>query len=196
MTKQTVCSKCFVVLETHKIGISLPWKQWADSSTSTSRVSSCRAFPCRFIFYALKWKNWYEKLMKVFVSAWTEVDRWWSSFLSFIVLMSVLQNNKIATITDETFCQGNSSHYIRTNMYEVRLDGNPIQLSSHPESFICLESLPIGWDNWEEKCLCRVGHKMKDVSKKSKTHLLLNTVMLHFIFSNLPYSLWPDIVSQ
>ncbi|XP_074537978.1 osteoglycin, paralog b isoform X2 [Halichoeres trimaculatus] len=53
-------------------------------------------------------------------------------------------NNKIATITDETFCQGNSSHYIRTNMYEVRLDGNPIQLSSHPESFICLESLPIG----------------------------------------------------
>uniref|UniRef100_UPI0037E8A8E6 osteoglycin, paralog b n=1 Tax=Semicossyphus pulcher TaxID=241346 RepID=UPI0037E8A8E6 len=58
-----------------------------------------------------------------------------------------LHNNKISTITDETFCQGNNSHYIRTNMYEVRLDGNPLMVSGHPESFICLQSLPIGWYN-------------------------------------------------
>ncbi|XP_029292285.1 osteoglycin, paralog b isoform X2 [Cottoperca gobio] len=58
-----------------------------------------------------------------------------------------LHNNKISTITDETFCKGNSSHYIRTNMDEVRLDGNPVQLSKHPESFTCLYSLPIGWYN-------------------------------------------------
>ncbi|XP_036961619.1 osteoglycin, paralog b isoform X2 [Acanthopagrus latus] len=58
-----------------------------------------------------------------------------------------LQNNKISAITDETFCKGNTSYYIRTNMYQVRLDGNPIQLSKHPNSFICLETLPIGWYN-------------------------------------------------
>lgn len=58
-----------------------------------------------------------------------------------------LHDNKISTITDETFCKGNTSYYIRTNMNEVRLDGNPIQLSMHPNSFICLETLPIGWYN-------------------------------------------------
>ncbi|XP_061634500.1 osteoglycin, paralog b [Phyllopteryx taeniolatus] len=58
-----------------------------------------------------------------------------------------LHNNKIKTMTDETFCQGNTSYYIRANMHEVRLDGNPIQLWKHPYSFICLHSLPIGWYN-------------------------------------------------
>lgn len=58
-----------------------------------------------------------------------------------------LHNNKISTITDETFCKGNSSYYIRSNMYEVRLDGNPIVMSKHPDSFICLQALPIGWYN-------------------------------------------------
>ncbi|XP_044067805.1 osteoglycin, paralog b [Siniperca chuatsi] len=55
-----------------------------------------------------------------------------------------LHNNQIITITDKTFCKGNTSHYIRTNMHEVRLDGNPLVLSKHPDSFICLQSLPIG----------------------------------------------------
>ncbi|XP_076598068.1 osteoglycin, paralog b [Chaetodon auriga] len=58
-----------------------------------------------------------------------------------------LHNNKISTITDETFCKGNTSYYIRSNMDEVRLDGNPVMLSKHPNSFICLHSLPIGWYN-------------------------------------------------
>ncbi|KAM9351318.1 osteoglycin, paralog b [Symphorus nematophorus] len=58
-----------------------------------------------------------------------------------------LHNNRISTITDETFCKGNTSYYIRPNMDEVRLDGNPLRLSEHPNSFICLQSLPIGWYN-------------------------------------------------
>ncbi|KAM9856252.1 mimecan-like [Aulostomus maculatus] len=58
-----------------------------------------------------------------------------------------LHNNKIKTITDETFCKGNTSYYIRTNMDQVRLDGNPIVLSEHPQSFICLQTLPFGWYN-------------------------------------------------
>ncbi|XP_034063451.1 osteoglycin, paralog b [Gymnodraco acuticeps] len=56
-----------------------------------------------------------------------------------------LHNNNISTVTDETFCRGNSSYYIRTNMDEVRLDGNPVVLSEYPDSFICLQALPIGW---------------------------------------------------
>nr|XP_046253852.1 osteoglycin, paralog b [Scatophagus argus] len=55
-----------------------------------------------------------------------------------------LHNNRIKKITDETFCKGNTSYYIRANMDEVRLDGNPIILSKHPNSFICLHSLPTG----------------------------------------------------
>ncbi|KAM7411686.1 hypothetical protein PAMA_021596 [Pampus argenteus] len=58
-----------------------------------------------------------------------------------------LHNNKIAKITDKTFCKGNDSYYIRPNLDEVRLDGNPIKLSQHPDSFICLYTLPIGQYN-------------------------------------------------
>ncbi|XP_027026069.1 osteoglycin, paralog b isoform X1 [Tachysurus fulvidraco] len=55
-----------------------------------------------------------------------------------------LHNNNITILTDETFCKGNDTHYIRYSMQEVRLDGNPIILAQHPNSFICLRSLPIG----------------------------------------------------
>ncbi|KAM3872558.1 osteoglycin, paralog b [Diretmus argenteus] len=55
-----------------------------------------------------------------------------------------LNNNNITKITDETFCKGNSTYYIRANMEEVRLDGNPLMLAHHPNSFICLRTLPIG----------------------------------------------------
>ncbi|XP_029690059.1 osteoglycin, paralog b isoform X1 [Takifugu rubripes] len=58
-----------------------------------------------------------------------------------------LQNNKIEAITDETFCKGNTSYYVRTKMEEVRLDGNPVVLANYPYSFICLQSLPVGWYN-------------------------------------------------
>ncbi|KAI4886407.1 hypothetical protein NFI96_015333 [Prochilodus magdalenae] len=56
-----------------------------------------------------------------------------------------LHNNNITTLTDETFCKGNDTHYIRYNMQEVRLDGNPLMLAQHPNSFICLRALPIGY---------------------------------------------------
>ncbi|XP_056304977.1 osteoglycin, paralog b [Danio aesculapii] len=55
-----------------------------------------------------------------------------------------LHNNNITSLTDDTFCKGNSTHYIRHNMQEVRLDGNPLTLAQHPNSFICLRALPIG----------------------------------------------------
>lgn len=55
-----------------------------------------------------------------------------------------LQNNKITSMTDETFCKGNNTHYIRYNLEEIRLENNPVDLAKYPESFICLRSLPFG----------------------------------------------------
>lgn len=55
-----------------------------------------------------------------------------------------LQRNNITTLSDETFCKKNDTLYIRANMEEVRLDGNPLLLAKHPHSFICLRALPIG----------------------------------------------------
>ncbi|XP_036389510.1 osteoglycin, paralog b [Megalops cyprinoides] len=55
-----------------------------------------------------------------------------------------LQNNNITAITDETFCKGNSTRYLRTSMDEIRMDGNPVVLAHYPNSFVCLRSLPVG----------------------------------------------------
>ncbi|KAG9337055.1 hypothetical protein JZ751_029823 [Albula glossodonta] len=55
-----------------------------------------------------------------------------------------LQNNNITSINDETFCKGNNTYYIRPNMNEIRMDGNPVILAKYPNSFTCLQSLPIG----------------------------------------------------
>ncbi|XP_012672152.1 osteoglycin, paralog b [Clupea harengus] len=55
-----------------------------------------------------------------------------------------LQNNNISSMTDETFCKGNNTHYIRYNLEEIRLENNPVDLAKYPQSFICLRSLPFG----------------------------------------------------
>lgn len=55
-----------------------------------------------------------------------------------------LQNNNISTVSTDTFCKSNDTYYIRPNMNEIRMDGNPINLGQYPNSFICLQSLPIG----------------------------------------------------
>lgn len=55
-----------------------------------------------------------------------------------------LQNNKITTINDQTFCNSNNTYYIRPNINEIRLEGNPVILGKYPNSFTCLSTLPIG----------------------------------------------------
>ncbi|MEJ1284782.1 osteoglycin [Cricetulus griseus] len=59
--------------------------------------------------------------------------------------------NKIKKLTakdfadmHDTFCKANDTHYIRDRIEEIRLEGNPIALGKHPNSFICLKRLPIG----------------------------------------------------
>lgn len=55
-----------------------------------------------------------------------------------------LQNNNITTVSDDSFCKGNDTYYLRTNLNEVRMDGNPVVLAKYPNSFTCLKALPIG----------------------------------------------------
>ncbi|XP_056128756.1 osteoglycin, paralog a [Lampris incognitus] len=55
-----------------------------------------------------------------------------------------LQNNNITEISADTFCKGNNTYYLRPNLNEIRMDGNPVLLSKYPNSFTCLRLLPIG----------------------------------------------------
>ncbi|XP_076012988.1 osteoglycin, paralog a [Genypterus blacodes] len=55
-----------------------------------------------------------------------------------------LQNNNITEISTDTFCKGNNTYYLRPNLSEIRMDGNPVVLSKNPDSFTCLKSLPTG----------------------------------------------------
>ncbi|XP_060766609.1 osteoglycin, paralog a [Neoarius graeffei] len=55
-----------------------------------------------------------------------------------------IQNNNISAITTDTFCKSNNTYYIRPNINEIRMDGNPVILAQYPNSFVCLQSLPVG----------------------------------------------------
>lgn len=56
----------------------------------------------------------------------------------------IFQFNGITSITDDTFCKANDTRYVRERIEEIRLEGNPIVLGKHPNSFICLKILPVG----------------------------------------------------
>ncbi|KAG8436248.1 hypothetical protein GDO86_007373 [Hymenochirus boettgeri] len=55
-----------------------------------------------------------------------------------------LQHNAITSITDDTFCKSNNTHYVRTLMDDIRMEGNPVILGKYPNSFTCLKTLPSG----------------------------------------------------
>ncbi|MEQ2178266.1 hypothetical protein GOODEAATRI_012240, partial [Goodea atripinnis] len=45
---------------------------------------------------------------------------------------------------EDTFCNLNNFNYIRNALEDIRLDGNPINLSKTPQAYICLPRIPIG----------------------------------------------------
>ncbi|KAL7882446.1 hypothetical protein SRHO_G00001040 [Serrasalmus rhombeus] len=55
-----------------------------------------------------------------------------------------LQNNNIQMIHEDTFCHLNDLNYIRKALEDVRLDGNPINLSRTPQAYVCLPRIPVG----------------------------------------------------
>ncbi|NXD31569.1 OPT protein, partial [Spelaeornis formosus] len=55
-----------------------------------------------------------------------------------------LQNNNIQTMHEDTFCDSQELGQIRRALEDIRLDGNPINLSLFPNAFFCLPRLPTG----------------------------------------------------
>uniref|UniRef100_H3AH34 Opticin n=1 Tax=Latimeria chalumnae TaxID=7897 RepID=H3AH34_LATCH len=55
-----------------------------------------------------------------------------------------LQGNNIQTMHEETFCNKRDADYIRKPLEDIRLDGNPINLSRFSSAYFCLPRLPTG----------------------------------------------------
>uniref|UniRef100_A0A8C2XP45 Epiphycan n=1 Tax=Cyclopterus lumpus TaxID=8103 RepID=A0A8C2XP45_CYCLU len=55
-----------------------------------------------------------------------------------------LQRNNIQMMHGDTFCNLKDFNYIRNALEDIRLDGNPINLSRTPQAYICLPRIPIG----------------------------------------------------
>ncbi|KAM5238945.1 opticin [Ctenodactylus gundi] len=55
-----------------------------------------------------------------------------------------LQNNMIETMPRNTFCDTEEHRHTRRWLEDIRLDGNPINLSLFPDAYFCLPRLPIG----------------------------------------------------
>ncbi|KAM6985572.1 uncharacterized protein FYW47_006575 [Aplochiton taeniatus] len=55
-----------------------------------------------------------------------------------------LQRNNIQMMHEDTFCNLKDFNYIRNALEDIRLDGNPINLSRTPQAYICLPRVPIG----------------------------------------------------
>ncbi|KAM6895597.1 epiphycan isoform 2-T2 [Xenentodon cancila] len=55
-----------------------------------------------------------------------------------------LQRNNVQMMHEDTFCNLNDFNYIRNALEDIRLDGNPINLSRTPQAYICLPRIPIG----------------------------------------------------
>ncbi|XP_032746673.1 epiphycan [Rattus rattus] len=55
-----------------------------------------------------------------------------------------LQNNDILEMHEDTFCNVKNLTYVRKALEDIRLDGNPINLSKTPQAYMCLPRLPIG----------------------------------------------------
>uniref|UniRef100_A0A8V0YIX9 Epiphycan n=1 Tax=Gallus gallus TaxID=9031 RepID=A0A8V0YIX9_CHICK len=55
-----------------------------------------------------------------------------------------LQNNNIQEMHEDTFCKMRDFSYVRRALEDIRLDGNPINLSKTPYAYMCLPRLPVG----------------------------------------------------
>ncbi|KAM5171216.1 epiphycan [Mantella aurantiaca] len=55
-----------------------------------------------------------------------------------------LQDNNIQEMHEDTFCNMKDYSYARRSLEDIRLDGNPINLSKTPQAFMCLPRIPVG----------------------------------------------------
>lgn len=50
----------------------------------------------------------------------------------------------IETMGRDAFCDTGERRHERRRLEDIRLDGNPINLSLFPEAYFCLPRLPVG----------------------------------------------------
>ncbi|XP_063786570.1 epiphycan [Pseudophryne corroboree] len=55
-----------------------------------------------------------------------------------------LQDNNIQELHEDTFCNMKDFSYARRALEDIRLDGNPINLSKTPQAYMCLPRIPVG----------------------------------------------------
>ncbi|KAG9490428.1 epiphycan [Eleutherodactylus coqui] len=55
-----------------------------------------------------------------------------------------LQDNNIQEMHEDTFCKMKDLSYARRTLEDIRLDGNPINLSRTPQAYLCLPRIPVG----------------------------------------------------
>ncbi|XP_040889120.1 opticin [Toxotes jaculatrix] len=55
-----------------------------------------------------------------------------------------LQDNNIQSLHEDTFCNSHDRNFIRRNLEDIRLDGNPLNINLFAQAYICLPRLPVG----------------------------------------------------
>ncbi|XP_057700904.1 opticin [Corythoichthys intestinalis] len=55
-----------------------------------------------------------------------------------------LQGNNIQSLHEDTFCDSHDRYFIRRNLEDIRLDGNPLNMNLFPQAYVCLPRLPVG----------------------------------------------------
>ncbi|KAH0616737.1 hypothetical protein JD844_028103 [Phrynosoma platyrhinos] len=60
------------------------------------------------------------------------------------IKQEAFKNNNIQEMHEDTFCKMKDYSYIRKSLEDIRLDGNPINLSKTPYAYMCLPRLPVG----------------------------------------------------
>uniref|UniRef100_A0A8D0A1B3 Opticin n=1 Tax=Sander lucioperca TaxID=283035 RepID=A0A8D0A1B3_SANLU len=55
-----------------------------------------------------------------------------------------LQNNNIQSLHEDTFCNSHDRNFIRRNLEDIRLDGNPLNINLFAQAYVCLPRLPVG----------------------------------------------------
>ncbi|XP_077386095.1 opticin [Festucalex cinctus] len=55
-----------------------------------------------------------------------------------------LQGNNIQSLHEDTFCDSHDRYFIRRNLEDIRLDGNPLNMNLFPQTYVCLPRLPVG----------------------------------------------------
>ncbi|XP_061641919.1 opticin isoform X2 [Phyllopteryx taeniolatus] len=54
------------------------------------------------------------------------------------------KGNNIQSLHEDTFCDSHDRYFIRRNLEDIRLDGNPLDMNLFPQAYVCLPRLPVG----------------------------------------------------